>query len=57
MQRNYLVMSKKDAVCDCSHEAQDHDDDDGDVCLFNKCNCKKFSSFQVNLFEKKKNNH
>ncbi len=45
---------KKDAVCNCSHEAQDHDDGDGDVCLFNKCDCKKFSSFQVNLLKKKK---
>ncbi|MCV0401286.1 MAG: hypothetical protein K5777_04845 [Nitrosopumilus sp.] len=45
---------KKDAVCDCSHEAQDHDEGDGDVCLFNKCSCKKFSSFQVNLLKKKK---
>ncbi|MBC8516139.1 MAG: hypothetical protein H8D31_02720 [Nitrosopumilus sp.] len=45
---------KKDAVCDCSHEAQDHDEGDNDVCLFNKCSCKKFSSFQVNLLKKKK---
>jgi len=45
---------KKDAICDCSHEAQDHDEGDGDVCLFNKCDCKKFSSFQVNLLKKKK---
>jgi len=45
---------KKDAVCDCSHEAQDHDEGDNDVCLFNTCSCKKFSSFQVNLLKKKK---
>ena len=45
---------KKDAVCSCGHEAQDHDEGDGDVCLFNKCDCKKFSSFQVNLLKKKK---
>jgi len=45
---------KKDAVCDCSHEAQDHDEGDDDVCLFNKCTCKKFSSFQVNLLKRKK---
>ena len=45
---------KKDAVCDCSHEAQDHDEGDNDVCLFNNCSCKKFSSFQVNLLKKKK---
>ncbi len=45
---------KKDAVCEFSHEAQDHDEGDEDVCLFNKCSCKKFSSFQVNLLKKKK---
>ena len=45
---------KKDVVCSCGHEAQDHDEGDGDVCLFNKCDCKKFSSFQVNLLKKKK---
>ncbi len=45
---------KKDAVCNCTHEAEDHDEGDGDVCLFNKCNCTKFSSFQVNLLKKKK---
>lgn len=45
---------KKDAICKCSHEAQDHDEGDNDVCLFNKCSCKKFSSFQVNLLKKKK---
>lgn len=45
---------KKDAICECSHEAQDHDEGDDDVCLFNKCSCKKFSSFQVNLLKKKK---
>jgi len=45
---------KKDAVCDCSHEAQDHDEGDDDVCLFNNCTCKKFYSFQVNLLKRKK---
>jgi len=45
---------KKDAMCDCGHEAQDHDEGDDDVCLYNKCDCKKFSSFQVNLLKKKK---
>ena len=45
---------KKDALCDCTHEAEDHDENDGDVCLFNDCNCKKFSSFQINLLKKKK---
>lgn len=45
---------KKDAICICKHEARDHDEGDDDVCLFNDCNCKKFSSFQVNLLKKKK---
>ena len=49
-----LDDAKKDAVCDCGHEAQDHDEGDDDVCLFNKCDCKKFSSFQVNLLKRKK---
>jgi hypothetical protein len=45
---------KKNAMCSCNHEAQDHDEGDNDVCLFNECNCKKFSSFQVNLLKRKK---
>lgn len=45
---------KKNALCDCGHESQDHDEGDGDICLYNKCNCKKFSSFQVNLLKRKK---
>ena len=45
---------KKNALCDCGHEAVDHDEGDDDVCLYNKCNCKKFSSFQVTLLKRKK---
>ncbi len=45
---------KKGALCTCGHEAQDHDEGDDDVCLFNDCNCKEFSSFQVNLLKRKK---
>ena len=45
---------KKDALCNCNHDAQDHDENDDDVCLFNNCDCKQFSSFQVNLLKKKK---
>ncbi|MGY5149454.1 MAG: hypothetical protein ACW9W3_05260 [Candidatus Nitrosopumilus sp. bin_68KS] len=45
---------KKDALCDCTHEAQDHDENDNDVCLFNSCSCKRFSSFQINLLKRKK---
>ena len=45
---------KKDALCNCSHEAQDHDENDNAACLFNRCDCKQFSSFQVNLLKRKK---
>ena len=45
---------KKSALCNCSHEARDHDEGDDDVCLYNDCDCKKFSSFQVNLLKRKK---
>ncbi|MBA4437318.1 MAG: hypothetical protein H2B06_00620, partial [Nitrosopumilaceae archaeon] len=30
------------------------DENDNDECLYNKCDCKKFSSFQVNLLKRKK---
>ena len=49
-----LCDVKKDALCDCGHESQDHDEGDDDVCLYNKCSCKKFSSFQVTLLKRKK---
>ena len=49
-----LENSKKDTLCDCGHDAVDHDENDGDVCLYNTCDCKKFSSFQVNLLKRKK---
>ncbi len=45
---------KKSALCNCSHEARDHDEGDNDVCLYNSCDCKKFASFQVNLSKRKK---
>ena len=45
---------KKHALCNCGHEADDHDEGDNDVCLYNKCDCKKFSSFQVTLLKRKK---
>jgi len=45
---------KKSALCNCSHEARDHDEGDDDVCLYNNCDCKKFASFQVNLSKRKK---
>lgn len=45
---------KKDTICNCGHEAEDHDEGDNDVCLYNNCNCKRFSSFQVTLLKRKK---
>ena len=45
---------KKSALCTCNHEARDHDEGDNDTCLYNDCDCKKFSSFQVNLLKRKK---
>ena len=49
-----LSDAKKSAVCKCGHEAQDHDEGDGDVCLFKSCKCKIFSSFEVNFLKRKK---
>lgn len=49
-----LADVKKDALCTCKHEAADHDEGDGDVCLYNNCDCKSFSSFQVTLLKRKK---
>ena len=49
-----LDDAKKNAVCNCSHEAQDHDEGDDDVCLFNDCSCKKFSSYDMNFRKRKK---
>ncbi|MHA7646619.1 hypothetical protein [Nitrosopumilus sp. S4] len=49
-----LADVKKDSVCNCGHEAEDHDEGDNDVCLYNSCNCKEFSSFQINLLKRKK---
>ena len=49
-----LKNSKKDTICDCGHDAADHDENDDDACLYNTCDCKKFSSFQVNLLKRKK---
>ena len=52
--QNLLDDVKKMQYVIVAHEAQDHDEGDGDVCLFNSCECKKFASFQVNLLKKKK---
>jgi hypothetical protein len=46
---------KNDAVCDCGHIKEDHDEEaDHDDCLVEDCKCTKFESFQVNLLKKKK---
>jgi len=52
--KKILSDVKKSALCNCSHEARDHDEGDDDVCLYNSCDCKKFASFQVNLSKRKK---
>ncbi len=50
----YLKDVKKNETCNCGHEAEDHDKNDNDACLYEICSCKKFESFQVNLLKKKK---
>ena len=49
-----LTDVKKNALCNCGHEAQDHDEGDDDICLYNDCDCKNFTSFQINLLKRKK---
>ena len=49
-----LNSAKEHDLCNCGHEAVDHDEGDDDVCLYHDCSCKKFSSFQVNLLKRKK---
>ncbi len=49
-----LDKAKRDAICNCGHTAEDHDEGDNDVCLYNVCKCEKFSSFQINLLKRKK---
>ena len=39
--------AKKNELCNCGHTADDHDKGDYDACLYNTCECKKFSSFQM----------
>ena len=45
---------KKSVICNCGHEAEDHDEGDNDVCLYYTCDCKKFFSFEVNMLKRKK---
>jgi len=53
-QLKYKKDVKDDAVCDCGHTREDHDDDENDDCLYEDCDCKKFRSFQVTLLRNKK---
>ncbi len=53
--KKYRNEVKDDAICDCSHMREDHDDsEDNDECLYEDCDCKKFESFQLNLYPRKK---
>jgi len=45
---------KNDELCYCGHAAEDHDKDDNDLCLYEECMCKKFSTFQVTILKRKK---
>ena len=45
-EKKYFENSKDDAVCDCEHEQEDHDEKDYS-CLYEDCKCTKFQSFQV----------
>lgn len=53
-QQKSLKDVKNEAICNCGHLSEDHDDEENDECLHEECNCKKFESFQVNLLKKKK---
>lgn len=54
----YAIVHKKDAkddaVCNCGHRLDDHEEVDSDACLVEECSCKNFDSFQVNLLKRKK---
>ena len=53
--KKFKKAVKNDAVCDCGHIKEDHDEEaDHDDCLVEDCKCMKFESFQVNLLKKKK---
>ena len=44
---------KNDAICDCGHRKDDHDEDTN-ACLYEVCDCTKFDTFQLNVLKKKK---
>jgi hypothetical protein len=50
----FLKAVKNDALCNCGHAAEDHDKGDNDLCLYEECTCKKFSTFQITLLKRKK---
>lgn len=52
--KKYFNDVKGDAICNCGHEKEDHDDEEPHECLYEDSDCKKFESFQVNLLKKKK---
>ncbi len=45
---------KDDAICNCGHEKEDHEEATTHYCLYEDCSCTWFESFQVNLVKKKK---
>ena len=53
-QKVLLEDAKKGDICNCGHEAGDHDENDDDACLFKKCDCRQFKSFQVTMSRRKK---
>lgn len=53
-ERKDLAGAKKRDLCGCGHEAADHDESDGDACLYKACSCAKYDSFDVNLLRRKK---
>ncbi len=53
--KKYKDDVKDDAICNCGHERYDHGETGSDDdCLYEGCDCKKFESFEVKLFKKKK---
>ena len=53
-EKKYFENSKDDAVCDCEHEQEDHDEKDYS-CLYEDCFCTKFQSFQIRIAQAQKN--
>lgn len=49
-----LAEAGRGDACGCGHAASDHDEGDGDACLYYSCGCRGFSSVRVDLFKRKK---